>query len=104
MGSQLVELAASAPHVDTTDDATIPAPGAASIPQISMSRDEYIARTAIALDHIHAGDIYQGAARVSGRRTRLSVADLDVYRRLRAINPLSIHGVPAAGGVGGIER
>jgi anthranilate synthase component I len=85
-GAELVELAASAPHVDTTNDATIVAPGASSAPQISMSHDEYVARTAIALDHIHAGDIYQVQL---GYQVTVAAErrDLDVYRRLRAINP-----------------
>ena len=58
-GAAIVALAADAPHVDTTDDANIPAPGEGAALQISMTEEEYVERTAIALGHIHAGDIYQ---------------------------------------------
>jgi anthranilate synthase component I len=85
-GAAIVALAADAPHVDTTDDANIPAPGEGAPLQISMTEEEYVERTAIALGHIHAGDIYQVQL---GYQITVPAErrDLDVYRRLRAINP-----------------
>jgi anthranilate synthase component 1 len=51
-----------------------------------MSPGEYVDKARVALEHIHAGDIYQvqlghPISVVAPRR------DLEVYRRLRAINP-----------------
>jgi anthranilate synthase component 1 len=83
---EIVALAAAAPHVDTASDASIPAPGA-DLPRLSgMTSGEYVDRARTALDHIHAGDIYQvqlGYPVLVKAERR----DLDVYRRLRAINP-----------------
>jgi anthranilate synthase component 1 len=85
-GERIVRLAAEAPPVDTTNDVRIPAPGAGIEPQATMTPDEYHERTRIALDHIHAGDIYQVQV---GYKVFVPAErhDLDVYRRLRAINP-----------------
>jgi anthranilate synthase component I len=85
-GASIVALAAAAPHVDTTEDASIPSPGSQEAAAFSMNSDEYVVRAKTALEHIHAGDIYQVQLGYeitvpSPRR------DLDVYRRLRAINP-----------------
>jgi anthranilate/para-aminobenzoate synthase component I len=83
---RIVAVAAEAPAIDTTDDAAIPAPGAGIAPQFSMSTDEFLTRAEIALEHIHAGDIYQVQL---GYQVTIPAErrDLDVYRRLRAINP-----------------
>jgi anthranilate/para-aminobenzoate synthase component I len=83
---EIIRIAAEAPHVDTDHDATIPAPGAGITPQLTMSAEEYYQRAEVALNHIRAGDIYQVQlgyeVRIAAKRR-----DLDVYRRLRAINP-----------------
>ncbi|MCU1470644.1 MAG: hypothetical protein JWQ39_1793 [Glaciihabitans sp.] len=83
---EIVRIAAEAPHVDTDDDANIPAPGAGVAPQLTMSAEEYYHRAEVALGHIHAGDIYQVQL---GYQVMVAAErrDLDVYRRLRAINP-----------------
>ncbi len=83
---EVVRLAAVAPHVDTTNDLEIPAVAAPGSGEFTLNRDEYVEKARVALDHIHAGDIYQvqlghPISVTSERR------DLDVYRRLRAINP-----------------
>lgn len=85
-GEDLVASAASAPPVDTSDDVNIPpvAPSGSAI--FTMTPSEYMEKARTALDHIHAGDIYQvqvghPLSVIADRR------DLDVYRRLRAINP-----------------
>jgi anthranilate synthase component 1 len=85
-GERIVRLAAEAPAIDTSNDTDIPAPGAASTPETAMSREEYYDRARVALDHIHAGDIYQVQV---GYKVFVPAErrDLDVYRRLRAINP-----------------
>ncbi|MDQ1569831.1 MAG: anthranilate synthase component [Actinomycetota bacterium] len=62
------------------------APGANIAPAFTMNKAEYVERAAVALDHIHAGDIYQvqlGYEITVAAERR----DLDVYRRLRSINP-----------------
>ncbi len=83
---EIVRIAAEAPHVDTDDDASIPAPGAGVAAQLTMSAEEYYERAEVALGHIHAGDIYQVQL---GYQVTVAAErrDLDVYRRLRAINP-----------------
>jgi anthranilate synthase component 1 len=82
----IVRLAASAPHVDTDDDATIPPVAAEQSGQFTMTPADYVEQAERALAHIHAGDIYQvqlgHPISVAAERR-----DLDVYRRLRAINP-----------------
>ncbi len=85
-GERIVRLAADAPPIDTSNDARIPAPGASVEPQSTMTPSEYYERARIALDHIHAGDIYQVQV---GYKVFVPAErhDLDVYRRLRAINP-----------------
>jgi anthranilate synthase component 1 len=82
----IVEIAADAPAVDTTDDASIPAPGEGVERGFTMTTGEYLERAKVALDHIHAGDIYQVQL---GYQVFVPAErrDLDVYRRLRAINP-----------------
>jgi anthranilate/para-aminobenzoate synthase component I len=83
---RIVELAAAAPRVDTTEDAHIPAVAAPQSGTATMTQPEYLERAHVALDHIHAGDIYQvqlgHPIHVKAERH-----DLEVYRRLRAINP-----------------
>jgi anthranilate synthase component 1 len=85
-GAHIVSLAAEAPHIATDDDATIPPIAAAGSGTTTMTSAEYADRARTALDHIHAGDIYQvqlgHPIHVKAERR-----DLDVYRRLRAINP-----------------
>jgi anthranilate synthase component 1 len=51
-----------------------------------MTAEEYVERAKVALAHIHAGDIYQVQL---GYQVTIPAErrDLDVYRRLRAINP-----------------
>jgi anthranilate synthase component 1 len=85
-GASIVRLAAEAPPIETTDDLQIPAPSAGVEPQATMTPAEYHERTRIALDHIHAGDIYQVQV---GYKVFVPAErhDLEVYRRLRAINP-----------------
>jgi anthranilate synthase component I len=82
----IVGLAAAAPHVDTTADASIEPVAAAGSGSATMTQPEYIDRAKVALDHIHAGDIYQVQL---GHPIHVKAPrrDLDVYRRLRAINP-----------------
>jgi anthranilate synthase component 1 len=85
-GAAIVAAAAEAPHVDTTEDRTIPPVAAVHSGSLTLTPDEYVERARIALDHIHVGDIYQVQL-----GHPISVAaprrDLEVYRRLRAINP-----------------
>jgi anthranilate synthase component 1 len=85
-GAQIVALAAEAPHVATEDDASIPPVGEVGSGTTTMTPGEYVERAEAALGHIHAGDIYQvqlgHPIHVTAQRR-----DLDVYRRLRAINP-----------------
>jgi anthranilate synthase component I len=85
-GAGIVSLAAAAPHVATEQDAAIAPVAAAGSGSTTMTPGEYVDRAATALDHIHAGDIYQvqlgHPIHVAAERR-----DLDVYRRLRAINP-----------------
>jgi anthranilate synthase component 1 len=80
---RIVVLAASAPHVATEADASIAPPRSGTA---TMTQGEYVDRAKIALDHIHAGDIYQVQL---GHPIHVKAPrrDLDVYRRLRAINP-----------------
>ncbi|HEX4443032.1 MAG TPA: anthranilate synthase component I family protein [Galbitalea sp.] len=84
--ASIVELAASAPHIDTTDDAHIPSVAPEHSGAFTMTPAEYVEKAKLALAHIHAGDIYQvqlgHPITVTAERR-----DLDVYRRLRAINP-----------------
>jgi anthranilate synthase component I len=84
--SRIVELAAAAPHVDTSADALIAAVAAPRSGTATMTQAEYVERAAVALDHIHAGDIYQ-VQLGHPIHVRADRRDLDVYRRLRAINP-----------------
>lgn len=85
-GDAIVAAAAAAPHVDTSEDASIPPVAAAGSGRFTTTPGEYTGNARVALDHIHAGDIYQVQL-----GHPISVAaprrDLDVYRRLRAINP-----------------
>jgi anthranilate/para-aminobenzoate synthase component I len=85
-GARIVQLAAAAPHVATEQDAAIEPVAAPKSGTITMTQTEYVERAKIALDRIHAGDIYQvqlgHPIHVGAERH-----DLDVYRRLRAINP-----------------
>jgi anthranilate synthase component 1 len=85
-GERIVSIAGAAPAIDTTEDASIPAPGAGVAPQFTMTAEEYVERAKVALAHIHAGDIYQVQL---GYQVTIPAErrDLDVYRRLRAINP-----------------
>jgi anthranilate synthase component 1 len=82
----IVELAAKAPHVDTSQDALIEPVAAPKSGTATMTQPEYVERAAVALDHIRAGDIYQVQL---GHPIHVAAPrrDLDVYRRLRAINP-----------------
>jgi anthranilate synthase component I len=84
--ARIVQLAAAAPHVSTEGDAAIEPVALAKSGTFTMTPAEYVERATIALDHIHAGDIYQvqlgHPIHVTAQRR-----DLDVYRRLRAINP-----------------
>jgi anthranilate synthase component 1 len=83
---RIVTLAAEAPAIDTTHDIAIAAPGAEVAPQFSMTSPEYLERAETALAHIRAGDIYQ--VQLGYQVTYAAQRhDLDVYRRLRAINP-----------------
>jgi anthranilate synthase component I len=85
-GESIVALAAEAPHVATEEDASIPPVASAGAGTRTMTQGEYLDRAEVALAHIHAGDIYQvqlgHPIHVAAERR-----DLDVYRRLRAINP-----------------
>ena len=85
-GDRIVAIAADAPGVDTSDDASIPAPGEGHEREFTMTSDEYLERAETSLDHIRAGDIYQVQV---GYQINVAAErrDLDVYRRLRAINP-----------------
>jgi anthranilate/para-aminobenzoate synthase component I len=85
-GQAIVDLAAAAPHIDTTADASIEPVAAAGSGTATMTQPEYIERARAALGHIHAGDIYQVQL---GHPIHVTATrrDLDVYRRLRAINP-----------------
>ncbi|HEY5230820.1 MAG TPA: anthranilate synthase component I family protein, partial [Galbitalea sp.] len=85
-GARIVSLAAAAPHVATEQDAAIEPVAAAKSGTITMTQAEYVERAKTALDHIHAGDIYQVQL---GHPIHVHAPrrDLDVYRRLRAINP-----------------
>ena len=85
-GARIVAQAAEAPHVETADDLSIEAPAAPGSGAFTMTPGEYVAKAKIALDHIHAGDIYQVQL---GHPVSVTAPrrDLDVYRRLRAINP-----------------
>jgi anthranilate synthase component I len=85
-GERIVGLAARAPHIATEDDAAIPPVAPPKSGTATMTRDEYVERARVALDHIHAGDIYQVQL---GHPIHVAAPrrDLDVYRRLRAINP-----------------
>ena len=64
----------------------VSAPGEGIEPAFSMTRPEYLERAKVALEHIHAGDIYQVQL---GYQVTVAAErrDLDVYRRLRSINP-----------------
>ncbi|HEX4059037.1 MAG TPA: anthranilate synthase component I family protein [Galbitalea sp.] len=85
-GGELVADAAAAPHVDTSGDRDLPPVAAQKSGQFTITPGEYVETARVALDHIHAGDIYQVQL-----GHPISVAaprrDVDVYRRLRAINP-----------------
>jgi anthranilate synthase component 1 len=83
---RVVGLAAAAPHVDTDADGAIPAVAVPGSGSATMTSPEYVERARVALDHIHAGDIYQVQL---GHPIHVPAPrrDLDVYRRLRAINP-----------------
>lgn len=83
---RIVDLAATAPHVNTDDDASIEPVAAAKSGTPTMTQPEYVERARVALEHIHAGDIYQVQL---GHPIHVQAPrrDLDVYRRLRAINP-----------------
>jgi anthranilate synthase component 1 len=85
-GARIVNLAAAAPHVATEDDARIRAVASVHSGTATMTPAEYVERAHVALEHIHAGDIYQVQL---GHPIHVSAPrrDLDVYRRLRAINP-----------------
>lgn len=85
-GARIVKLAAESPHVATEDDAAIAPVAGALSGTATMTQDEYVERALVALDHIHAGDIYQVQL---GHPIHVKAPrrDLDVYRRLRAINP-----------------
>jgi anthranilate synthase component I len=85
-GAQIVTQAAGAPHVETADDLAIAAVAAPGSGDFTMTPGEYVEKAKVALDHIHAGDIYQVQL---GHPVIVSAPrhDLDVYRRLRAINP-----------------
>ncbi len=85
-GARIVQLAAEAPHIATEHDAAIAPVAAAKSGTATMSQDEYVERARVALGHIHAGDIYQVQL---GHPIHVTAPrrDLDVYRRLRAINP-----------------
>jgi anthranilate synthase component 1 len=78
-------IAASA-GASVLDDAAVAAPGEGVAPEFTMTTDEYLERARVALDHIHAGDIYQVQV---GYQVTVPAErhDLDIYRRLRAINP-----------------
>jgi anthranilate synthase component 1 len=82
-GDLIVETAAGESVLSGGD---ISAPGVGVAPRFTMTNEEFLERAVVALDHIHAGDIYQVQLgyRVSFPAER---RDLDVYRRLRAINP-----------------
>ena len=85
-GGRIVMLAAEAPHVATENDAAIAPVAAAKSGTATMTKDEYVERARVALEHIHAGDIYQVQL---GHPIHVAAPrrDLEVYRRLRAINP-----------------
>jgi anthranilate synthase component I len=85
-GARIVRLAAEAPHVATEGDASIEPVAAAGSGASTMTQAEYVERAHTALQHIHAGDIYQVQL---GHPIHVKAPrrDLDVYRRLRAINP-----------------
>jgi anthranilate synthase component 1 len=85
-GARIVALAAEAPHVSTEDDASIEPVAQAQSGTATMTQAEYVERARVALEHIHAGDIYQVQL---GHPIHVKAPrhDLDVYRRLRAINP-----------------
>ena len=85
-GARVVSLAADAPHVATEGDASIPPVAVAGSGSTTMTPGEYIERAAVAMEHIHAGDIYQ-VQLGHPINVRAERRDLDVYRRLRAINP-----------------
>jgi anthranilate synthase component I len=85
-GARIVQLAAAAPHIATEQDAAIEPVAAPKSGDFTMTQAEYVERAAIALDHIHAGDIYQ-VQLGHPIHVRAERHDLDVYRRLRAINP-----------------
>lgn len=74
----------SAQSVPSEGQAT--APGVGISPVFTMTTPEFLERAEVALAHIHAGDIYQVqlgySVTVPAERR-----DLDVYRRLRSINP-----------------
>jgi anthranilate/para-aminobenzoate synthase component I len=85
-GPAIVSMAAAAPHIETADDAGIPAVAQKNSGEFTMTPGEYVEKAKVALAHIHVGDIYQvqlgHPISVTAERR-----DLDVYRRLRAINP-----------------
>jgi anthranilate synthase component I len=85
-GARIVQLAAAAPHVATEQDAGIEPVAAAGSGIVTMTPAEYVERARVALDHIHAGDIYQ-VQLGHPIHVRAERHDLAVYRRLRAINP-----------------
>jgi anthranilate/para-aminobenzoate synthase component I len=85
-GERIVALAAAAPHIATEDDAAIPPVAIAGSGTTTMTPGEYVERAAVAMGHIHAGDIYQ-VQLGHPIHVRADRRDLDVYRRLRAINP-----------------
>ena len=85
-GARIVQLASAAPHVATEHDAAIEPVAAAKSGEFTMTQAEYVERARIALDHIHAGDIYQ-VQLGHPIHVRAQRHDLAVYRRLRAINP-----------------
>jgi anthranilate synthase component 1 len=85
-GARIVSLAAAAPHIATEDDASIAPVADVGAGRSGITPAEYMDGAKVALDHIHAGDIYQ-VQLGHPIHVKADRRDLDVYRRLRAINP-----------------
>jgi anthranilate synthase component 1 len=79
-------VAAAADSTVLGDGLSVVAPGAGVTPVSTMEPGEYRDKAEVALEHIRAGDIYQVQL---GYEVTIPIErrDLDVYRRLRAINP-----------------
>jgi anthranilate synthase component 1 len=79
-------VAAAADSTVLGDGLSVTAPGAGVVPLSTMEPGEYRDKANVALGHIRAGDIYQVQL---GYEVTIPIErrDLDVYRRLRAINP-----------------